>query len=200
MGLEEQAGRFYSRDQRLSSTKAPSQAGLNSETESTLHAVSATGFASALSRASEYRDRTPFRHAQSRSNYEIIVIGNGSRSYVVGNNSCRHDRFGFGVAIRPVRVAICIVQLLKVEGTRALLQMTRINSSDGTSRHPNWRTDFKFSLRSYSLVAQRLNLLMIIRDTHLRSDRMLRLTFTAPLVAKLRASQSRAGEDGMYED
>jgi len=78
--------------------------------------------------------------------------------------------------------------------------MTSINSSDGTSRHPNRRTDFKFSLTSYSLAAQRLNLLMIIRETYLRSDRTLRLTFTAPLVAKLRASQSRAGEDGMHED
>ena len=186
MGLEEQAGRFYSRDQRLSSTKAPSQAGLNSETESTLHAASATGFASALSRASEYRDRTPFRHAQSRSNSEIIVIGNGPRGYVVGNNNCRHERVWCRYPPRSCRYLYRSAS--KSRRHHALLQMTRINSSDGASRHPNRRTDFKFSLTSYRLAAQRLNLLMIIRDTYLRSDRTLRLTFTAPLVAKLRGS------------
>ena len=119
---------------------------------------------------------------------------------MVGNYNCRHVRFAFGVAIRPVLDAICIVELLRVEGTMPVLQITRINSSDGTSRPPNWGADFKFSLRSYGLAAQRLNLLMIIRDTYLRSDRTLRLTFTAPLVAKLRASQSKTGEDGKYED
>jgi hypothetical protein len=80
------------------------------------------------------------------------------------------------------------------------LQMTRINLSDCASGHPNWRTDLKLCPRSYSLAAQRLNLLMIIRDTHVRSDRTLRLTFTALLAAKLRVSRSRAGEDGKYED
>ena len=108
---------------------------------------------------------------------------------------------GFGVAIRPVFVAICIVAPLKVAGITPFLQISRINSSDGASRHPNRRTDFKFSPTLYGIKASsRAPQFAHDNPEHPPSVRTLRLNVHGPLVAKFRASQIRAGEDGRYED